>query len=55
MDADGDGQITREEMRGYWEKLRGRYDADGDGRLSDEERRRMFREELQSGSRARPR
>jgi hypothetical protein len=42
MDADGDGEVSREEARAYWQDLRKTYDTDKDGELSAEERRAMI-------------
>ncbi len=42
MDADGDGQVSREEATGYWQSLQKQYDTDKDGQLSAEERQAMF-------------
>ena len=44
-DKDGNGELSREEMRGMMDERRKemekKYDADGDGKLSDEERKKM--------------
>ena len=31
-----------DEMRGYWNQLRDKYDADGDGKLNDQERKKLL-------------
>ncbi|KPK84830.1 MAG: hypothetical protein AMJ81_04790 [Phycisphaerae bacterium SM23_33] len=45
MDADGNGNVSPEEMRSYWNKLREKYDADRDGQLNEQERQKMMNEE----------